>query len=207
MRYDISMPIRVGMPVYKNYPDKTPSFEVVRTFEKNTVFETNITMNLHTGTHLDFPKHTLPDGGTSTDHDLTPLIGAATVYDLTSVEAGIDRTDLEPLKIKTGDFVLFKTKSSWDTTFNPDFIYVNESAAKYLVERKVRGVGVDALGVERAQPGHPTHDLLLSNGIIILEGVQLKDVPQGTYKMTCLPLKIDGVEALPVRAILEDDET
>jgi len=207
VRYDISMPIRVGMPVYKNYPDKTPSFEVVRTFEKNTVFETNITMNLHTGTHLDFPKHTLPDGGTSTDHDLTPLIGSATVYDLTSVEAGIDRSDLEPLNIQAGDFVLFKTKSSWDTTFNPDFIYVNESAATYLVERKVRGVGVDALGVERAQPGHPTHDLLLSNGIIILEGIQLKDVPQGPYKMTCLPLKIDGVEALPVRAILENDET
>jgi arylformamidase len=205
MRYDITMPIRLGMPVYKNYPDKTPSFEVIRTFEKHTVFETNITMNLHTGTHLDFPKHTLPDGGTSTDHDLTPLIGTATVYDFTAVEAGIDRTDLEPLNLKAGDFVLFKTKSSWDTTFNPDFIYVNESAAKYLVERKVRGVGVDALGVERAQPGHPTHDLLLSNGIIILEGAQLKDVPQGTYKMTCLPLKIEGVEALPVRAMLETD--
>jgi len=207
MRYDISMPIRVGMPVYKNYPDKTPSFEVVRTFEQNTVFETNITMNLHTGTHLDFPKHTLPDGATSTGHDLTPLIGSATVYDLTAVAAGIDIADLEPLNIQAGDFVLFKTKSSWDTTFNPDFIYVNESAAKYLVEQKVRGVGVDALGVERAQPGHPTHDLLLSNGVIILEGIQLKEVPQGTYKMTCLPLKIDGVEALPVRAILENDET
>jgi arylformamidase len=205
MRYDISMPIQVGMPVYKNYPDKTPSFEVIRTFDKHTVFETNITMNLHTGTHLDYPKHTLPDGATSTNHDLTPLIGSATVYDLTHVEAGIDVTDLESLPIQAHDFVLFKTKSSWDTTFNPDFIYVNESAAKYLVAKKVRGVGVDALGVERAQPGHPTHDLLLSNNIIILEGVQLKDVPEGKYKMTCLPLKIEGVEALPVRAILEDE--
>ncbi len=204
MRYDISMPIQLGMPVYKNYPDKTPSFEVIRTFEQHTVFETNITMNLHTGTHLDFPKHTLPQGGTSTGHDLTALIGSATVIDLTHVDGGITREDLEPVSIQPGDFVLFKTKSSWDETFNPEFIYVSLSAAKYLVERQVRGVGVDALGVERAQPGHPTHDLLLSNNIIILEGIQLKDVPAGTYKMTCLPLHIVGVEALPVRAILED---
>jgi len=204
MRYDISMPIQLGMPVYKNYPDKTPSFTVVRTFDQHTVFETNITMNLHTGTHLDFPKHTLREGATSTGHDLTPLIGSATVYDLTHVESGITKEDLVALSIPPGDFVLFKTKSSWDQTFNPEFIYVTLSAAEYLVERGVRGVGVDALGVERAQPGHPTHDLLLSNNIIILEGIQLKDVPRGRYKMTCLPLHIVGVEALPVRAILED---
>ena len=204
MRYDISMPIQLGMPVYKNYPDKTPSFDVVRTFDQHTVFETNITMNLHTGTHLDFPKHTLPEGATSTGHDLTPLIGSATVYDLTNVASGITKEDLESLSIQPGDFVLFKTKSSWDTTFNPEFIYVTLSAAQYLVAKGVRGVGVDALGVERAQPGHPTHDLLLSNNVIILEGIQLKDVPAGTYKMTCLPLHIIGVEALPVRAILED---
>jgi arylformamidase len=204
MRYDISMPIQLGMPVYKNYPDKTPSFDVVRTFDQHTVFETNITMNLHTGTHLDFPKHTLPEGATSTGHDLTPLIGSATVYDLTNVASGITKEDLESLSIQPGDFVLFKTKSSWDTTFNPEFIYVTLSAAQYLVAKGVRGVGVDALGVERAQPGHPTHDLLLSNNVIILEGIQLKDVPAGIYKMTCLPLHIVGVEALPVRAILED---
>lgn len=204
MRYDISMPIRPGMPVYKNYPDKTPSYEVVRTFEKHTVFETNITMNLHTGTHLDFPKHTLPDGEVSTNHSLDPLIGSATVIDMTHVEDGISKEDLLPYTLDEGDFILFKTKSSWDEVFNPNFIYIKESAAHYLVQKKVRGVGVDALGVERAQPGHPTHDTLLSNGILILEGVVLKDVPEGSYKMTCLPLNIEGVEALPVRCILED---
>lgn len=203
MRYDISMPIRPGMPVYKNYPDKTPSYEVVRTFEKHTVYETNITMNLHTGTHLDFPKHTLPEGGVSTNHNLDPLIGSARVIDLTNVKEGITKEDLIDQSVQPGEFLLFKTKSSWDTEFNPNFIYIKESAAHYLVERQIRGVGVDALGVERAQPGHPTHDTLLGNGIIILEGVVLKDVPEGTYKMTCLPLNIEGVEALPVRAILE----
>jgi arylformamidase len=204
MRYDISMPIRPGMPVYKNYPDKTPSYEMVRTFEQHSVYETNITMNLHTGTHLDFPKHTLPDGDVSTNHDLDLLIGSARVIDLTKVDDGITREDLLDQHIQPGEFLLFKTKSSWDEVFNPNFIYIKESAAHYLVEKKVRGVGVDALGVERAQPGHPTHDALLGNGIVILEGVVLKDVPEGTYTMICLPLNIEGVEALPVRAILED---
>ena len=149
-------------------------------------------------------NQTLPNGGVSTNHDLDPLIGPARVIDLTNVEEGITKEDLIDQAIQPGEFLLFKTKSSWDEVFNPNFIYIKESAAHYLVEKQVRGVGVDALGVERAQPGHPTHDTLLGNGIIILEGVVLKDVPEGTYKMTCLPLNIEGVEALPVRCILED---
>jgi len=115
MRYDISMPIRPGMPVYKNYPDKTPSYEVVRTFEQHSVYETNITMNLHTGTHLDFPKHTLPDGDVSTNHDLDLLIGSARVIDLTKVDDGITRE------------MALRERTYWINTFNPvNFCYLKQ---------------------------------------------------------------------------------
>ena len=79
---------------------------------------------------------------------------------------------------------------------------MNENAARYLVDKKIRGVGIDSLGIERAQAGHPTHNLLLGAGIVILEGLRLKNIKQDTYELYCLPLKIKNVEAVPVRAIL-----
>jgi len=110
--------------------------------------------------------------------------------------------DIKNFQIETNDFVIFKTKNSLSEVFDYDFIYVDESAASYLAKKKVRGVGIDALGIERAQKNHPTHKILLSNDIIILEGLRLKSVPEDKYKLFCLPLKIAQVEALPVRAIL-----
>ena len=66
--------------------------------------------------------------------------------------------------------------------------------------KEIKGVGIDALGIERNQT--PTHKLLLGAGIIIIEGLRLKDVPEGEYFLIALPLKIKDVEAAPTRAIL-----
>ena len=64
------------------------------------------------------------------------------------------------------------------------------------------GVGIDSLGIERDQPGHPTHRILFSAGILILEGLRLEHVPAGEYLMVAAPLKITQAEAAPVRAVL-----
>ncbi len=203
MIYDISVAIHKDMIVYKNRDKKKPRFKQSATFEANGVYETDICMNLHTGTHIDFPLHTIKDGKTSNKQDLSTLIGPATVYDMMHLDEKITADDLKDLDIKKGDFILFKTKNSLDKTFNFEFIYVDHTAAKYLAERKVRGVGIDALGIERAQPDHPTHDTLLNQDIIILEGINLSMVKADSYTLYCLPLKIENVEALPVRAILQ----
>ena len=58
------------------------------------------------------------------------------------------------------------------------------------------------MGIERDQPGHPTHKTLLNSGVLILEGLRLKDVAEGEYFLIAAPLKIRGVEAAPVRALL-----
>lgn len=70
---------------------------------------------------------------------------------------------------------------------------------------KISGVGIDSLGIERSQPGHETHKLLLGQGIIILEGLQLADIKEGAYKMLALPLKMHGTEAAPARVVLIED--
>lgn len=204
--HDISMTIKESMTVYKNKESKRPVFTSAASFEKEGVYETNLLMNLHTGTHIDFPLHTLYNGHNSNQHPLDTFLGQAKVIDLTRIDDHISKEDLMPYDIHPGDFVLLKTKNSLSDSFEFDFVYLDHSAASYLANKHIRGVGIDALGIERNQPNHPTHDTLLSNDIIILEGLRLKDISPKIYDFVALPIKIDGVEALPVRAILIENE-
>lgn len=201
--YDVSMTITETIQVWKNYTHKKPSFKVVADFSNSVVHETEVTLNLHTGTHMDFPLHMLKDGKTSDSLDLSRLITTVKVIDMTHVTDAINDSDLVFLGIKKGDFVLFKTKNSFEDDFNFNFIYVNEWASKYLSEKGVVGVGVDGLGIERDQIGHPTHKTLMNQDIIIIEGLRLKDVPEGVYQMIALPIKMKGTDALLLSVILE----
>ncbi len=199
---DISMAIEPKMAVYKNRDSKRPLLKASATIESNGVNETVLTFNLHTGTHIDFPLHTIKEGANSDNVLLETFLGEAKVFDLSHVQDHIDVTDLLSLDFQPHDFILLKTKNSDSELFEFDFIYVNEAASHYLVDKKIRGVGIDGLGIERNQPNHPTHDALLGNGIIIMEGLRLKNVQAKTYDFVALPLKIAGVEALPLRAVL-----
>lgn len=200
---DVSMKISSDMVVYKNRDEKKPVFKTSATFEENGVYETDITINLHTGTHIDFPKHTLPEGKTSYDFDISKLLRIVKVFDMTNITDCISKEDIDSLSIGEDDFILFKTRNSFEDSFNFEFIYLAKDAAEYLAKKNISGVGIDALGIERNQKGHPTHDILLEQGIIILEGLRLKDIEHDTYEMICMPLYIDDVEALPVRVVLK----
>ena len=200
--YDITAPIFNGMPVYKNKPEKQPE---INTNTNGHVTESRISMDVHTGTHVDAPLHMINDGETIETIDIQQLVRPVKVLDLSSVEEKITKEDIENYDIEENDFLLFKTKNSWDTEFNFDFIYVAEDAATYLKDKKIAGTGIDSLGIERAQEGHPTHRTLMGSGIIIMEGLQLKDIEEGSYFMVAAPLKIEGTDASPARVILMDE--
>lgn len=200
--YDVSMTISEDIQVYKNIEGKKPKFINYSNFQTSSAYETNVLMNLHTGTHMDFPLHMIENGQTSDSLDLKRLIRHVKVFDLTHLKEVIQREDLLHFDIKENDFVLFKTQNSFEDTFNFKFIYVSESAAAYLAERKIKGVGVDALGVERDQKGHPTHHILMDHDVIIIEGLRLGEVPEGNYMMYALPIMMKGVEALLLSVIL-----
>ncbi len=202
MIYDISMNVNEAVQVYKNADDKKPSFEAQYTHADKPVHETKLHINMHTGTHVDYPLHMIDGGKTSDDYDLSPFIGTAKLFDMTHVQDGITKADIEHLAIEEGDIVLFKTTNSFEDTFNYEFVYVKEDAARYLKGKRIKSVGIDGLGIERSQAGHPTHKILLSNDILIIEGLRFRDVPEGTYTLYCLPLKLDHVEAALARAIL-----
>ena len=86
----------------------------------------------------------------------------------------------------------------------PDYTHLTEGAAKYLVEQGVKVVGVDYLSVEEfKKPGAPAHRALLSQGVIIIEGLNLSDAEPGMYELYCLPLRIAGADGAPARVVLK----
>lgn len=200
--YDISMPITHSMPVYKGRDFKRPIISIDGDFSTGSAYETRLEFNLHTGTHLDTPLHMVPNGYTLEKLDLSRIITKCKVLDLTNVDEKITDKELSSLNINEGDFILLKTKNSYEDILENNFIYLDKTGAKYLIDKKIKGVGIDALGIERDQPDHETHIGLFSSDILILEGLRLKDVDVGEYFLSAAPLLIPGAEAAPIRAYL-----
>ena len=200
--YDVSMTIQEDMAVYKNLEGKRPAIRLDRKMPEDSVNETVITVNVHTGTHIDAPGHIIEGGAGIEALDLGRLTGQCRVCDLTHVENGIGAKDLGDCGIKEGDFVLLKTKNSFAEEFLTDFAFLERSGAQYLADRNARGVGIDALGIERGQPGHETHRILMNRGIVIVEGLRLRDIDAGEYLMCALPIKIKGADGAPARVVL-----
>lgn len=133
---------------------------------------------------------------------LERFITSCKVFDLTWVHHCITDEDLMNYTIEAGDTILFKTRNSREDVFDPEFVYLTKEGANYLAEKGVNGIGIDALGIERAQANHESHRLLFESGAFILEGLRLKGVEQGQYDLIALPIKIKSVEASLVRAVL-----
>ncbi|RXI97780.1 cyclase family protein [Anaerobacillus alkaliphilus] len=197
--YDISSPIFEGMPVYKDKKEKQPKLTTVT---NGYVTETRLEIDAHTGTHVDAPLHMIVNGETIETISIEKLVGQCKVFDLTGVNDKVTKEDLERFEIQRDDFIILKTKNSFDEEFNFDFIYLEESGARYLAEIGIRGVGIDTLGIERSQEGHPTHKTLFTNNVIIVEGLRLKEIPEGQYFMVISPLKLAGIDGAPARALL-----
>ncbi len=200
--YDISLPIAASMPVYKGLEVKRPILSTDMDFNKGKAYESRLEMNLHTGTHIDRPLHMIPGGDTMNTLPLSQVVTPCRVLDLTEAKDKVTKEELLKKDIPMGSFLLLKTRNSYENLLEKDFIYLDRTGAEYLQERKVIGVGIDSLGIERSQPDHETHIRLLGSGAVILEGLQLKDIEEGEYLLSAAPLNIEGVEAAPVRAYL-----
>lgn len=200
--YDISMNIHHDMMVYKNKEEKRPVLNNVQNFINSSAYESRISMDMHTGTHVDAPLHMIEEGSTIETLDLNTVITKCKVLDLTNVHNTIMRENLIKKDIQKGDFIILKTRNSNTEEFDFDFVYLEKSGAEYLKEKEIKGVGTDGLGIERSQPNHETHKILMEAGITIVEGLRLKDISEGSYVLCAPPLKIKGAEAAPTRALL-----
>ncbi|MBN1265351.1 MAG: cyclase family protein [Anaerolineales bacterium] len=206
MRFiDISVSISPQLPVWPG--DDTVVVEQVSTIAEGD--ESNVSRmacTVHTGTHLDAPRHFIEGGLTVDEIPIRRLIGRAYVIDLTEVDL-ISASVLENAGIPPRTRrILFKTRNSalWTAQkqFTADYVSVDSSAARWLVQKGVQLVGVDYLSVSAYEDPVPTHQILLGADILVLEGLDLSAVNQGRYTLYCLPLKILNADGAPVRAVL-----
>lgn len=206
---DISVAINPELPVWTG----DPAVKITRASSiaaGDAVNVTRLDIGAHTGTHVDAPLHFL-DGRRSVEQlDLDTLMGPAWVAAF-DVPREITAIDLENAGIPAGTLrLLLKTRNSrlWDengSAFEEDFVGIAADGARWLVEHGIRLVGIDYLGVERFDSvphGAPVHKTLLAAEIILLEGLNLSAVEPGLYHLICLPVKIQGADGSPSRAVL-----
>jgi arylformamidase len=195
--HDVSVPLRTGMVVYPGDPEF--SIERVMSLAAGDVANVSrIDLGVHTGTHVDAPLHFV-DGASSVEAlDLDVLVGPAVVVEVPGTgDIGADAV------VDGAERILFKTRNSaaWaEDGFYEDYASISPEAATRLVEVGARLVGVDYLSVG----GVETHRTLLRAGVIAVEGLDLRGIEPGTYTLVCLPLKLDGSDGAPARAILID---
>jgi arylformamidase len=197
--HDISVPIRPDMHIYRGNPG-------VNLLRHEAIAEgaaanvSKLELGVHSGTHIDGPLHFI-DGAAGTEAlPLDAMVGAATVIDATSV-TDLDEDTLQALGLPKADRLLLKTTNSglWNQPeFTHDFIRLDGSGARHLIERGVRLVGIDYLSIGDMD----AHRELLGAGIVALEGLDLRTVEPGEYVLICLPLRLEGSDGAPCRAIL-----
>ena len=202
---DVSVPLAAGLPAFPGNPE----FElqpIKRIADGGSSNVSRLVLGTHTGTHVDAPKHFIDDGAGVDGLPLNILIGRARVVEITH-RGGIGAKDFEAAGLREDLRILLKTPNSalWNsTTFHEDYAHVTEDGARYLVEQGVKLVGIDYLSIEQfRRPGAPAHKMLLSNGVIIIEGLNLTEADPGMYEMYCLPLPIAGGDGAPARVVLK----
>jgi arylformamidase len=158
-------------------------------------------MSVHTGTHTDSPFHISDAGATIAEMSLNPYVGQALVVDVQGKKV-VRIADLEPMDLLPR--LLLKTNSWRDYTRFPEQVPVlAEDVPGYLKERGVVLLGVDVPSVDTIESKDlPIHHQLTRHGITILESLYLREVPAGEYELIALPMKLDGADGAPVRAIL-----
>lgn len=204
-RIDISMPLFAGMPSFPG--DPLFSTRTVRTLDRGDPYNlSELILGSHAGTHVDPPVHFVRGGATVDQIDLEALNGPCRVVDVDPRADSVRADDVLGLPAGTAR-VLFRTRNSprWEhsLTFFPDYVGLRPDAAKALLARNVRLVGIDALSVENDPSGSfPVHRALLGHGTLILEGILLAAAGAGEYSLDCLPLRVRAGDGGPARAML-----
>ncbi len=204
---DISVPINPRLPVWPGEPQPniTQKMSMSEGADANV---THFAVGNHTGTHIDAPLHFVKDGKSTIEIPLEKLVGPCQVVNCCGKKS-ITAADLTALHLPSNTKkLLFKTDNSrlWqDPThqFQEDFCALTLDAAQWVVDNGIHLVGIDYLSIQLFHDNFETHVILLSNETVIVESLDLREVEPGTYRLICLPLKIEGVEGTLARAILE----
>jgi arylformamidase len=166
----------------------------------------SIHTSVHAGTHVDAPFHFVPNGITIESLPLETFIGPARVCAV-EPRRRITATDVAKAELQGETRVLFKTRNSnllKKGVYDPSFAPFSVDGADALVKLGVKLVGLDYLSAAAADEQVPVHLAFLNRGVILLEGIDLSDVPAGRYELFCPPVKLAGSDGAPCRAVLRE---
>lgn len=202
MLYDLSPTITADFPVW---PEDTP-YQARLAWsmaEGGTVNVTAVTTTPHLGSHADAPFHTEERGEGIAELPLERYLGPCRVVKVPAVPL-IEPRHVAGIDLGNPPRILFKTESVRDRrTFPQRFTALSPELAKLLAESGVLLVGLDTPSVDPFDSKTlDAHHALANGGVSNLEGLVLDGVPEGIYELIALPLKLAGLDASPVRAVL-----
>lgn len=205
--FDVTVPLSAKLPIYEG----DPRVEVETKLAIANGAAANVSrmcFGVHSATHVDAPNHFIEGARRVHELELEKLIGPCTVV---QIDDAADAVEPEHLPDLSGiERILFKTRGSgfWNDTsggFREDFTYIAPAAARVLADAGVKLVGIDYLSVEKfGSTDFGTHLTLLEKEVVIIEGLDLREISPGGYDMVCLPLKYEGGsgDGAPARTIL-----
>lgn len=209
MRFiEISYPINSNIAIYPGNPE----FKLERELSIEKGDSTNVSLiriGSHTGTHIDAPNHIFTDGPSLDLIPLERMNGRAKVFDVSGYKE-INYTILKDFNIELDDIVLFRTDNSLKWSCDgvlDDYVTLTYESADYLAEKRIKMIGIDYMTIERPRAkreiGKSIHKKLLSNNVLILESLNLKNICIGEYELFCLPPLIEGLDGCTVRVVLQ----
>ncbi len=205
MYIDLTHEISSEMPFYPGTP--APSLRKFCTIEDSGYTELEISINTHTGTHIDAPAHIISNGSKLGDFEISHFTGKAICIDCKSLsEIGIDEISYAIESNKSVEFIVLKTgwSKKWgDKSYFEGFPVLTEAAARYIESKKIKVVCMDVISADKIEDTHlPVHNILLGSGVMIAENIKIPDnLPVGTpFDIYLIPLKIKEADGSPLRA-------
>lgn len=204
MLYDIT---RTVSPKTAVFPGDTPySAELKWKLSAGApVNLTTVTTTPHVGTHADAYYHYIADGAHPATMPLEPYFGRARVITVGKRSGALSLDDLRHADLEGVERLLIH---SWvsdtpDDQWVTGFPYLSVSLIEGLAQRGVKLIGVDVSSVDDVNSASlPCHHAFYRLGLVNLENLMLRGVPDGDYDLSALPLKLDDACGSPVRAVL-----
>lgn len=207
--FDVSVPLSSTTPTYPG----DPTIEISQFFSLSNGDPANVSLihfGAHSGTHVDAPAHFIEGGARVESLALDVLLGTVQVIEVPEAVQTIHADFIDEHCAASSERIFFKTRNSgfWKTGhrgFRSDYTSLDANAARKLVNLRVKLVGIDYLSIEKfGSETFETHHALLAHGVVIVEGLNLSEVPAGMYELICLPLKLaDGSgDGAPARVVL-----
>lgn len=177
------------------YPGDTyPTAEKVVSIDKGDVYNmSTLSMCVHNGTHIDAPYHFLNDGNTVEQIPLEYFVGTCYV---THRDGKLTSKDAEEIMQEA------KAHNAFERILIGGNVTVTAEAAKVFAEYGIKLIGNEGLSIGPVDAPMEVHRILLSANVVLLEGIVLKDVPNGTYFLNAAPLNLAKLDGAPCRAYL-----